>query len=130
MAEHPARPGSIAWRDLTVPDAGRVRDFYAAVIGWRFSDQSMGSYDDYNIVMPDSEEVVAGLCHARGANADLPAAWLMYVVVENVEASAQAAIANGGAVLSGPRAMGGGRFAVIQDPAGAVIALWQHGPGA
>ena len=29
-----AQIGSVVWRDLTVPDAAPVRDFYAQVVGW------------------------------------------------------------------------------------------------
>jgi predicted enzyme related to lactoylglutathione lyase len=66
---------------------------------------------------------VAGVCHARGANANLPAQWLVYVQVEDVEASARRAAELGGAVVDGPRGMGSLRFCVIRDPAGAVLAL-------
>ena len=27
-------PGTVVWSDLTVADAGALRDFYAAVVGW------------------------------------------------------------------------------------------------
>jgi len=37
-----SRVGSIIWRDLTVPDAERVCDFYTAVIGWEHEDVNMG----------------------------------------------------------------------------------------
>ena len=67
---------------------------------------------------------MAGICHARGSNANLPAQWLMYVVVEDVEASARHCVELGGELLDGPRELGGGRFCVIRDPAGAVCALY------
>lgn len=123
--------GAIAWHDLTVPDAEAVRDFYSAVVGWNAQPQSMGDYDDYNMLTPGSGsagengECVAGVCHARGSNADLPAQWLIYINVKNVDASAAACEKNGGELVVKPRAMGGGRFCVIRDPAGAVCALWQ-----
>ena len=33
----PKKPavGTIAWRDLTVKDAEKVRDFYAQAVGWK-----------------------------------------------------------------------------------------------
>jgi hypothetical protein len=116
-------PGSIVWTDLTVKDADSVRDFYEAVVGWKSSPQSMGDYDDYKMIASGSEAPVAGICHARGPNANLPAQWLVYVQVENVEASARRAQELGGAVLDGPRGMGTFQFCVIRDPAGAVLAL-------
>jgi len=113
-------PGSIVWTDLTVDDPEGVRDFYREVVGWKSTPQSMGDYDDFNMMAPGTETPMAGVCHARGANANLPAQWLVYVQVEDVEARAREL---GGAVVDGPRGMGSLRFCVIRDPAGAVLAL-------
>lgn len=115
--------GTIVWHDLTVPHATEVRDFYRDVIGWTTGTESMGDYEDYYVVSPESGQVVGGVCHARGSNANLPPAWLMYVAVDDVEAACEKAIAKGGEVVDGPRAMGPGKFAVIRDPAGAFIGI-------
>jgi predicted enzyme related to lactoylglutathione lyase len=106
-----------------VPNAEQVRDFYQAVVGWKTHLVAMGDYSDFNMTVPSTGEGVAGVCHARGSNADLPPQWLIYIVVEDVDRSAATCVERGGAVVSGPRAMGGGRFCVIRDPAGAVCAL-------
>lgn len=119
----PTTPGAIAWADVTVPDAERLRDFYRDVAGWTPSALSMGDYADY--VMHDaSGAAVAGVCHARGPNADLPAQWLVYVTVPDADRAAARCVELGGRVIAGPRPMGGGRCAVIEDPAGAVLALF------
>ena len=116
-------PGSIAWQDLTVPDAPEIRDFYCQVVGWSYTDHDMGEYSDYNINLPDGSRTVAGICHARDSNANVPPQWLVYIVVENVAESAGKCVELGGRVIDGPREMGGQTFCVIQDPAGAVAAL-------
>ncbi|NND81012.1 MAG: VOC family protein [Gammaproteobacteria bacterium] len=115
--------GAIEWFDLTVPDAQGLSAFYAQVVGWQPQPVSMGDYDDYNMTQPDSGDTVTGVCHARGSNANLPAQWLMYARVADVEASAQRCIELGGEVLDGPRTMSGSNFCVIRDTAGAVLAL-------
>ena len=46
--------GSISWVDLTVADAPGVRDFYAAVTGWKPAEVSMGKYSDYCMNEPAS----------------------------------------------------------------------------
>ena len=117
--------GKIGWIDITVEDADSLRDFYAAVTGWVPENVSMGDYADYSMTMPAEGTAVAGICHARGSNAELPRQWLIYITVSDVEASAAACREHGGQVLVGPRAMGGSVFAVIEDPSGAVAALWQ-----
>lgn len=123
MSEPAAIPGTILWHDLTVPDASRVRDFYAKVVGWTSTGQDMGGYEDFNMFASHGE-CVAGVCHARGPNAKIPPQWLMYVAVEDVAAAAARCVEAGGKVLDGPKSMGGKMFCVIQDPAGAVMALF------
>lgn len=120
--------GTVGWFDLTVPDAEGIRDFYRAVIGWQPQALGMGGYDDY-VMMNADGTAVAGVCHARGVNADLPAVWLAYVMVEDVEASARRCTEGGGTLLTpikGPA--DGSRYCVIRDPAGAVLALLQRAP--
>ena len=57
--------------------------------------------------------------------------WLIYITVEDLEASLGAAEKHGGEVLTPVRDMGGyGRMAVVRDPAGAVAALIQPTPPA
>lgn len=121
--EQQAQVGQIVWRDLTVKDAKQVQDFYSKVVGWRSEPLSMGDYDDFIMNAPGDGETVAGICHARGGNANVPPQWLMYIQVENVDASAKRCAELGGKVIDGPRAMGEHQFCVIQDPAGAVAAL-------
>jgi len=125
MCEQPSPPyGAIAWHDLTVDNAEDVRDFYGAVAGWTPQSVPMGEYDDF--AMNDTAGLcTAGICHARGLNADLPPQWLMYIVVADVDAAAAKAEAAGGSVVTAPRDMAGGRMCVVRDPAGAVAALYQ-----
>ncbi len=119
-------PGSIGWHDLTVPNADTVRDFYAAVVGWRHQAVSMGDYHDYVMLQPDHDIPAGGVCHARGVNADIPPQWLIYVRVESLEDALERCREKDGRVVCEPRSAGGGRMAVIADPAGAVIGLYQE----
>ena len=119
--------GQIMWRDLTVADADGIRDFYKAVVGWEPSGVDMGDYQDYSMLPAGEEDAVAGICHARGSNANIPPVWLIYITVEDVSASVAQVQALGGKVLDGLRKMGEATFAVIQDPAGAICALYEVG---
>jgi predicted enzyme related to lactoylglutathione lyase len=131
MGEEQPAVGRIGWIDLTVPDALAIRDFYQAVVGWRAEPVEMGDYSDYSMLPPGSGDGVAGICHARGDNAAMPAQWLIYVTVADLAASLERCRALGGAVVLGPRDLGGyGQFAVIRDPAGAVAGLIEPPGGA
>jgi predicted enzyme related to lactoylglutathione lyase len=123
----PAKPpvGSIGWCDLTVPHADDVRDFYRDVVGWTSSDVDMGGYADYCMNQPFNGTATTGVCWARGVNADLPAVWLVYFVVASMDKSLAQVRAAGGTVLRVPAEGGGGRMAVIKDPAGAICALYE-----
>ena len=91
--------GQIEWLDLTVNDASRVKNFYSSVVGWKSDDVDMGSYSDYSIHTPEGRDTVAGICHARGPNANLPSQWLVYVRVASVQESADTCKRLGGEVL-------------------------------
>ena len=82
------------------------------------------------MIPPGESAPVAGVCHARRDNADLPPAWLMYVNVLDLDASLARCAGRGGSALDGPRAMGEmGRLAVIRDPRGATLALFEPEAG-
>lgn len=122
MAEN-GEIGKILWHDLTVPDAEGARDFYAAVVGWKHEPVPVGDYQDYSMQAENGDTV--GVCHARGQNAGVPAQWLMYVKVKSVAESIAAATSRGGTVVHGPRKVMGAMFAILRDPAGAVIGIME-----
>ena len=120
-------PGTIAWMDLTVPDADNVRDFYGAVVGWTPSSVPMDGYEDYGMNTP-AGDCVAGVCHARGSNTGIPPQWMIYIVVSDIDDAVAKCTAMGGKVVVAPKDMGGSRYCVIRDPAGAACALYQNAP--
>ena len=125
MAESHPDAGAICWIDLTVDDAENVRDFYARVAGWRSEPVEMGGYRDFNMIAPHGSDPVAGICHARGSNTGLPAQWLIYITVDDLDRAVAEVEALGGIVLRPAGEPGEmGRFCVIRDPAGAVAALY------
>ena len=122
MSGSKPRIGSAGWIDLTVPDAPKLRDFYAAVVGWKPAEVPMGGYADYSMNDPASGEARAGVCHARGVNAGMPPGWMVYFVVADLERSLASCRERGGRVLVDRRESG---CVVIEDPSGAVCALCQ-----
>lgn len=123
--------GRIAWLDLTVPDATKTREFYQQVIGWTPQDVEMedgeGTYFDYNMLAEDGTPA-AGICHARGAHADLPPVWLIYLPVGDLAESIRLVDEEGGKVLKAARDDDGNyTYVVIQDHVGVSLALIQAG---
>ena len=127
MSDAPKPLGSIAGFDLTVPDADGIRDFYTAVVGWTPDPLDMGGYADYFMKSPETGDPVAGICHARGVNADLPPQWLVYITVADLDASVARCVEIGGSQVTAIKGEPGDdfRYCVIKDPAGAILALMQ-----
>lgn len=119
--------GEMAWLDLSVEHASQVKDFYQQVIGWQSSSVSMGDYEDYAMEVESTGEAVAGICHAKGCNGELPPAWLPYFLVEDIEKATNAVINNGGELITEIKSMGTDKYAVVKDPAGAACAIYQKG---
>jgi uncharacterized protein len=117
--------GTIGWIDLTVDNAEEIREFYEQVTGWRGSPVAMGDYDDHCLCPPAGQDPVAGICHKRGNNSNVPSGWIIYVTVEDVDQSAKTCVRLGGKIMDGPRNYGPtGKFCIIADPSGAVSALY------
>lgn len=128
MSDEKPATGMIAWNDLTVQDAEGIRDFYSSLLGWEAKPVSQGEYNDYNMVPPGSDRPAAGIIHARGVNASIPPQWMIYVVVEDLQATVDRCIELGGRVIAWPEHEGVKlQNAFLQDPAGAVFAVWQPG---
>jgi predicted enzyme related to lactoylglutathione lyase len=124
------RTGLIKWADLTVDNPEAVKNFYSAVLGWESKAFEMDNRTDYVMTNAESGDVVAGICTQEGDIKGLPQQWLVYVTVDDLDDSIAACDATGGKVVFGPRdseAMG--RWCVVEDPAGAVMALTELTPG-
>ena len=118
--------GSILWRDVTVGNAAEIRDFYCDVVGWNWSPVDMKSYEDFDLKSPDTGETASRICFAQGDNSTMPAQWMVYVAVANLERCMIRCAELGGEVVHGPRKNEATRFCVVRDPAGAVLALMEQ----
>jgi predicted enzyme related to lactoylglutathione lyase len=86
----------------------------------------MGGYQDFCMHPPGEPQPVAGICHARGQNADVPPVWLIYITVTDLDESLRQCEEYGGRLRRAVESMGNmGRFCVIEDPSGAVCALFE-----
>ena len=90
--------------------------FYEQLLGWQASDGPPG------MTMFGGTK---GPFAALGASGDELSGWLPYVQVEDVDVATKKAVELGAKVVS-PKAKGpAGDFAVVRDPGGATLALWQ-----
>jgi predicted enzyme related to lactoylglutathione lyase len=73
-----------------------------------------------------SDKQIAGLMKLpeEAKKMGAPPHWLSYVAVDDAQRATDKAKELGGKVLAGPMSVGPGTMSVIQDPTGAVFALW------
>jgi predicted enzyme related to lactoylglutathione lyase len=121
--------GSVGWIDLTVDNATNVRDFYQAVVGWKAQGVEMSDsgskYEDFGMAAPSGKSV-AGVCHRRGGNKEIPSGWMIYIIVADLEESLRKCVELGGKVLAPTRSYGGqSKYTFIADPSGATCGLFQ-----
>ena len=116
--------GAPIWIDLMTSDRDRSIAFYTELFGWT-SDEPNAEFGGYSNFRLAGEEV-AGLMSAEpGAPSDM---WSVYLATPDAAATVDAARSAGATVMVDPMAVGDlGTMAVIVDPGGAVIGMWQPG---
>jgi uncharacterized protein len=115
------RPGHFSWNELAATDEAAAKAFYTKLFGWKT--EAFGSGTDYTL-FKQGDAMVGGMmkCPKPG----IPAHWLAYVTVENVDASAGKAAKLGGQIVMPPFDVPEvGRIAVVLDPQGAAIGLFK-----
>lgn len=135
MHIHQHSTGSFCWYELATTDQAAAKMFYASLFGWKPDDMPIGPAEFYTIFKLDGRDAAAAhtLRPEQRAQGVTPN-WLLYVSVQSVDESATRVAAAGGALVSPPFDVGeSGRMAVVNDPTGATLALWQprnhHGTG-
>lgn len=119
-------PGTFSWTDLATTDAAGAKAFYGELFGWELEDMPVPEAAPYTMARIDSKVVCA--MYERTAEQPGPPAWLSYVTVDDADATASRAAELGATTISEPfDVMQAGRMAVLQDPTGAVFAVWQPG---
>lgn len=109
--------GTPIWYELLADDADAAQHFYGQVVGWSAADSGQPGMD-YRILSAPDGEAVAGLMRRPDGMEGGPV-WLSYYAVEDVDATAAAITAAGGAIHMPPMTIPGvGRMAMATDPQG------------
>jgi len=115
--------GTFCWDELVTQDPAQAAAFLSKVFGYASEEKPMGPMGSYTI-LKRGEKQAAGIMKAMQPK--LPAAWLGYVLVTDLDASHARAKKLGATELvpeiSVPNL---GRFTVLSDRQGAMIGLFQ-----
>ena len=112
--------GALSWNELASPDPEASASFYSRLFDW--SAEAMPGVDPPYLVIKRSDGHTNG--GIRTAASTEPCYWLVYFGTDDLEGSLAKVQDLGGVALVDPIAIGTGRFAVVQDPQGAVFALY------
>jgi predicted enzyme related to lactoylglutathione lyase len=117
-------PGTICWIDLASSDAAGAAEFYCELFGWTASDPLDGG-GGYRLLLHDGRQV-GGLAPCWG-DTDR-SAWSTYVASADAGETCAAALASGGdVVMDAMDVLTAGRMAIVRDPGGAQVSVWEPG---
>ena len=124
-------PYSLTWNELVTTDPAAAKEFYSGVFGWTYA-ASPGAPEPYDIIYVEGgRELGNGGVMAMPPDAgDAPPAWLAYVAVPEVDATANAFTKRGGGVVVGPMDIPPGRMVILRDPQGAMLGVFSPQRGA
>lgn len=121
----PAGAGSFCWYECTTRDVEAEKAFYGDLFGWKSVAETMAGGFTYHLQHRGAEQV-AGIMPMDGECWDgIPDNWTAYVAVADIVATVATAEALGGTICVPVTDIQIGRFAVLQDPVGAIFSVFQ-----
>jgi uncharacterized protein len=123
--------GRVCWVDLATSDPAAAATFYSRLFGWRPRVERIGR-GRFGTFAKDGGAPFASLYQLTSSQIahGVPSLWMPYVSVPDVDEAASRAVHLSGEVMVAPQTVEGfARIAVIADPTGALIGLWQAAGG-
>ncbi len=115
--------GEFCWNDLATTDTEASKKFYSELLGWQFKEDDSAEMV-YTEISLDGDKGFGGMWKITAEMGEVPAHWMSWVAVNDVEASAEKVTELGGSLCVPPTDIPNtGRFCVITDPTGATISL-------
>lgn len=120
-------PGDFCWFELGTTDQAAAKIFYTSLFGWSVNDFPMGPESAYSMFELEGRHCAAAYTlMPEMTKKGIPPHWMIYVAVQDAEATAAKCTELGGTVVDPPMDIQDfGRMAVLQDPTKAVFCVWQ-----
>jgi len=124
------KQGTPSWFDLMTTDPAGAQEFYGALFGWQYEANPIpeeGGGGEYIMVSKNGHSVAGmGQQNPEQVEMGIPPMWTTYITVDDLEAAVGKVEGAGGSVMAPPmEVMEAGHMAVVVDPTGAVVCLWQ-----
>jgi predicted enzyme related to lactoylglutathione lyase len=121
--------GRFVWHELMTTDTKSAAGFFTTVVGWKV--QPSEQDPSYTMFVAGGRPMAGLMALPPDAKAGgAPPSWLTYIGTPDLDATVRDAAAAGGKILKAATVIPDvGRFAVLQDPQGAVFAVFTpNGP--
>jgi predicted enzyme related to lactoylglutathione lyase len=122
-AELVNEPNTLCWNELNTRDPDALLPFYRSLFDWEVVKQEAGDGMTYRELRLDGRRLAGCIQMDEKWPEGLPTHWMVYFAVEDCDATAARAKSLGGVVHVEPSDIPVGRFAIIQDPGGAVCSV-------
>ena len=121
-----SEPGALCWSELTTRDPKSAETFYTQLFGWNAKHGAASTQMDYTeLGLPDQPSSAGMMKMPDNMPAQVPSYWMPYFQVADADASVAKARTLGGHLMVGPNDIPKvGRFAIVQDPQGAIFAVF------
>src|SRR4051794_30854278 len=90
--------GTFSWIELGTTDSESAKTFYGGLFGWTFEDMPAGPGMTYTMCKMGTQ-TAAALYKMGDQMKGVPPHWSSYVTVDDVDATAKKAVANGGKMI-------------------------------
>lgn len=125
MADEKPIHGTFCWNELVTRDMEGAAKFYTELLGWKAVDSGMPGMK-YTLLKAGDKSAGGMMDMPPEVSDEIPAHWMAYITVDDVDAAAKKVAELGGEVFHGPQDIPEvGRFCIIKDPTGAVVSLMQ-----
>jgi predicted enzyme related to lactoylglutathione lyase len=109
--------------ELHTTDVKAAKKFYKGLFDWKLEDMKMGSGMAYTMIKSGTKGIGGMMAKMMPEE---PTAWLHYVAVDSVEKTVGKARKLGANVMVDRTEIPGmGAFAILMDPAGAPVGVWE-----
>lgn len=125
MEKNTPKQGEFCWNELMTSDANKAKEFYRSLFGWEFQSREVDG-GTYHMIKAGGKEG-GGLMQIPADEAGkIPSHWMTYIYVDDMDDSVAKAQKLGAKIVVPATAVEDfGRFAILQDPTGAHLGLWQ-----
>lgn len=128
IAMEPITGHQFCWFEVNTRDGDACAAFYCDLFGWSRNDQDIPGMT-YTLFEREETQVGGMMVMNDMWPKDVPAHWMSYIAVEDIDAYAAKVTACGGSLCVPVTEIPPGKFCVITDPTGAVFSLFQGGDG-